>query len=77
MYGYTGTLNDINIINLLHLQKGFLNGIFAEIESNSGVVPYIISDEAFCYMFYLVDGTYPQHSRFVKAVKQPILPEEC
>ena len=50
---------------------------FVEIESNSGVLPCIISDEKFCSMFYLVDGTYTQHSRFVKAVKQPILPEEC
>ena len=31
LYGYTGTLTDINIMSLLHLQEGFLNGIFAEI----------------------------------------------
>ena len=75
-YGYAGTLNDINIMNLSHLQEGFLNGTFAEIEFNSGVMPYIISDEQFYYIFYLVDGIYPRYSRFVKAVKQPILPEE-
>ena len=75
-YGYAGTLNDINIMNLSHLQEGFLNGTFAEIESKSGIMPYIISDENFWYIFYLVDGIYPRYSRFVKAVKQPILPEE-
>ena len=77
MYGYAGTFNDINIINLSHLQEGFLNRTFAEIKLNSGVMPYIISDEEFYYIFYLVDGIYPQYSRFVEAVKQPILLEEC
>mmetsp|Transcript_2883 Transcript_2883/g.3229 ORF Transcript_2883/g.3229 Transcript_2883/m.3229 type:complete len:83 (+) Transcript_2883:47-295(+) len=39
-------------------------------------MPYIISDEEFWYIFYLVDWIYPQYSRFVKAAKQLILPEE-
>ena len=54
------------------------NGIFSEIESNSGGMPYIISDEHFSYIFYLVDEIYPRYSHFVKAVKlkQSILLEE-
>ena len=40
-------------------------------------MPYTISDEEFWYIFYLLDGVYPQHSRFVKAIKQPILLEQC
>ena len=76
-YGYAGTMNDINIMNISHLQQGFLNGTFSKIESQSGVMPYIISQEKFMEMFYLVDGIYPRYSRFVKAVRQPILYEEC
>ena len=72
-YGYAGCLNDINIMNMSHLQRGFLDGTFAEVERQSGVVPYTMSNEEFMFMYFLVDGIYPRYSRFVKAIRQPIL----
>ena len=56
-----------------HLQRGFLDGTFAELERQSGVVPYTMSNEEFMFMYFLVDGIYPRYSRFVKAIRQPIL----
>ena len=48
-YGYAGTMNNINVMNVSqsHLQQDFLNNTFAEIEPQSGVMPYIISDEEY------------------------------
>ena len=72
-YGYGGALNDINIMNMSHLQAGFLDGTFAEVEVQSGVIPYTINYHEFMQMYFLVDGIYPRYSRFVKAIRQPIL----
>lgn len=59
LYGYTGSLNDIKFMNMLHLQTGFLNSRFANIESKSAVLLCIISNKEFCKMIYLVDRIYP------------------
>ena len=75
-YGYSGSLNDINILNQSHLQRGLIDGTFAEIERRSGTVPFSIGGDQFSKLFFLVDGIYPRYSRFVKAVKQPITAEE-
>ena len=75
-YGYSGSLNDINILNQSHLQRGLIDGSFAAVESASGTVPFSIGGEQFSKLFFLVDGIYPRYSRFVKAVKQPINEEE-
>ena len=32
-----------------------------------------MSNEEFMFMYFLVDGIYPRYSRFVKAIRQPIL----
>ena len=69
-YGYAGTLNDVNILNLSPLTDMFLNGEMADLESE--VTPYTIGDEAFNQLFILVDGIYPKFSRFVKAYKEPV-----
>ena len=75
-YGYAGTCNDINIMNLSWLQQSFLNGTFAAVEEQSSVVPYKIGDEEFMQLYFLVDGIYPRYSRFVKAIKEPIIPSD-
>jgi hypothetical protein len=76
-YGYAGTLNDLNILNLSPLLGRLVDGSFVELEKESGVVPYNISEEEFDKCFLLVDGIYPKYSRFVKGIKEPISPEEA
>ena len=75
-YGYAGTLNDLNILNLSPLLGRLVDGSFVELEKEAGVVPYNISEEEFDKCFLLVDGIYPKYSRFVKGIKEPISPEE-
>jgi hypothetical protein len=75
-YGYAGTLNDKNILNLSPFHESLLNGTFDELEKQAGVVPYRIGDETFNKLFILVDGIYPQYSRFVKGIKEPVTMEE-
>ena len=69
-YGYAGTLNDINILNMSPLMDRILDGTMAELEKE--VVPFTIASEQFNQLFLLVDGIYPKLSRFVKAISQPI-----
>jgi hypothetical protein len=75
-YGYAGTLNDLNILNLSPLLGRLVDGSFVELEKEAGVVPYNISEEEFDKCFILVDGIYPKYSRFVKGIKEPISAEE-
>jgi hypothetical protein len=74
--GYAGTLNDRNTLNLSPFHEILLNGSFEKLEEEAGVVPYSIGDETFQKLFILVDGIYPQYSRFVKGIQQPISVEE-
>ncbi len=57
-----------------------LDGRFATLERDSGVVPYKIFDGDkggdFNEMYILVDGIYHQFSRFIKARREPISREE-
>ena len=77
-YGYCGTLNDINILNLSPFLSQLVDGTFheQETEKEAAVVPYSVGDESFDRMFVLVDGTYPQFSRFVKGIKLPLTEEQ-
>ena len=61
-YGYAGTLNDQNILNLSPFLESLTNGQFSDLENQSTVVPFNLSEEEFNYMFILVDGIYPQYS---------------
>ena len=68
-FGYAGTLNDVNVLNLSPLTDMLLNGEMQALEE--GVVPFQIAGETFEQMYILVDGIYPAYSRFVKAFKEP------
>jgi hypothetical protein len=68
-YGYAGTLNDLNILNLSPFLLSLTDGSFSELEKE--VVPYQIGDEQFHQLFILVDGIYPTYSRFVKPIPSP------
>ena len=69
-YGYAGTLNDKNILNLSPYLASLLDGTFLERESE--VVPFTIAGEEFHKTFVLCDGIYPPYSRFVKGFKHPV-----
>jgi len=73
-YGYAGTLNDLNVLNLSPFLDALTSGKFAEVEAD--VVPYKIGDEKFNKLFVLADGIYPDYSRFVKSMKEPVTEEE-
>ena len=73
-YGYAGTMNDLNILNVSPLLKSFVNGTFNDLEA--AVVPYTIADEEFQHCFILVDGIYPPYSRFVRSIPEPIGDEQ-
>jgi len=44
-YGYAGTMNDLNILNVSPLLESFANGSFCDLEA--AVVPYKIADDEF------------------------------
>jgi Plant transposon protein len=75
-FGYAGTLNDLNILSLSPFIQSLTNGSFSKLEKNSGVVPFEIEGEMFDKLYILVDGIYPQYSRFVKGNKRPVLAME-
>ena len=69
-YGYAGTLNDLNILNISPLLEAWVDGSFCELESQ--VTPYKIGDQTFNLLYVLVDGIYPRFTRFLKGFKEPI-----
>ena len=71
-YGYAGTLNDLSILNLSPFLERLVDGSYDSLEIEAGVVPFSIGEESFSKTFFLVDGIYPQYSRFVKGMKEPI-----
>jgi len=73
-YGFAGTLNDVTILSYSTLLESLLNGTFHALEAP--LMPYEINGEQFTKMFILVDGIYPQYSRFVKAFKVPVTDRE-
>ncbi len=76
-YGFSGALNDGNIIALSPLLDRMTNGTFSQLEEEAKVVPFFILDgQPFRRTYFLVNGIYPQYTRFVKAVREPITDQE-
>jgi Plant transposon protein len=67
-FGFPGTLNDINIWDQSTLLRSFLDGSFV----NAVDFVYRVGDETFNKLFILVDGIYPELSRFVKTLSVPL-----
>ena len=76
-YGYAGNLNDRIILSLSPLLDRMIDGEMAVIEKRSGVVPFKIGGQEFDKCFMLVDGIYPNYSRSVAGIKQPITETEA
>jgi hypothetical protein len=76
-YGYSGALNDINVLQLSPLMQRLCDGTFGQTEVDSGVVPFDIGAWGqFNHTFMLVDGIYPKWSRFVRGYKEPVTDDE-
>jgi hypothetical protein len=67
-FGWPGTLNDINICNGSLLHEELTSGRWG----TSFDFPFSIGDFSFTKLFVLVDGIYPELSRFVKIFGEPI-----
>jgi Plant transposon protein len=67
-FGFPGTLNDINVWDQSSLLRMFLDGTFT-----GGVdFPFRIANRTFNKVWIMVDGIYPELSRFVKTISVPV-----
>lgn len=62
-FGFPGALNDINIWEKSTLFESFQDGSFSELDFE-----YLINEEKFTELYVLVDGIYPELSRFLKTI---------
>jgi hypothetical protein len=71
-FEYAGSLNDLNILNLLPLLESLVDGTFRSLEEMANLIPFEVGGEAFNRLYALVDGIYPPYSRFVKGIQVPV-----
>ena len=67
-FGWPGSLNDINIWDRSCLLKTFLDGSFA----TNVDFEFEIGTKVFSRLWLLVDGIYPELSRFAKTIQEPV-----
>ena len=67
-FGFPGTLNDINIWDQSSLLKKLLDGTFTAFVD----FQFTISNKIFTKLWIMVDGIYPELSRFVKTIAVPL-----
>lgn len=60
-------MNDLNVLDVSPLYESFVNGRFTALDKR-----FKIAGEDFDQLYYLVDGIYPELSRFVKTIPCPI-----
>ena len=75
-FGYAGSLNDLNILNLSPLLESLVDGTFRTLEETANLIPFEVDGEAFNRLYALVDGIYPPYSRFVKGIQVPVSASE-
>jgi hypothetical protein len=73
-YGFSGCLNDVNVLGLSPLLDRMTNGTLSRVEAEAGVVPFFIDGEmeGFNKTYFLVDGIYPRYTRFVKGMREQV-----
>ena len=71
VFGFAGSCNDINILDVSPLHQQFLDGSHSKIDFE-----LTIDKQVFNMLFYLVDGIYPQLSHFMKTISIPITKQE-
>ena len=67
-FGLAGSLNDINVWDQSPLLKQFIDGTF----SANADFTYEIAGQFFHQVWIMVDGIYPELSRFVKTISEPV-----
>jgi Plant transposon protein len=67
-FGFPGTLNDINIWDQSTLLRSYLDGSFSSMVDFS----FQINGKEFQQLWIMVDGIYPELSRFVKNISVPL-----
>lgn len=72
-FGFPGSLNDINIWDRSCLLKTFLSTEFAEEVD----FDFEVGGTWFRRLWVMVDGIYPELSRFVKTIQEPIGQQAC
>lgn len=75
-YGYAGSLNDLNILNISPFMQDLISGTFSDLEKAARVVPYKIAGETSKKWIILADGIYVEYSRFAKGFKEPVTIDE-
>jgi hypothetical protein len=63
-FGYAGSLNDLNVLNLLPFLESLVDGSFKALEEAAGAVPFYVGGENFHALFAFVDGIYPGSRNF-------------
>jgi hypothetical protein len=66
VFGYVGTMNEINIWDSSMLHQSLHDGMF---EIND--LLFEIGGQLFDKLWFLTDGLYPELSRFVKTISEP------
>ena len=69
---FPGAINDINIWERSPLFESFQDGSFTKLDFE-----YYINGELFDELFLLIDGIYPQLSRFLQTIPVPITKINC
>ena len=75
-FGHPGSLNDISILELGPLTKVLTSQSFKQEERDSGCIPFSIAQNKFTQFYFLVDGIYPNYSRFAKTISKPVTNKE-
>jgi hypothetical protein len=65
-FGYAGSLNDCNILNLSTFLKSLVDGLYNQLKMQSHNVPFVICGDVFNYLCVMVNGIYPMQSLFFK-----------
>ena len=70
-FGFTGSCNDINILDVSPLHQQFLDGSHSKVDFK-----FTIDEQVFNKLFNLVAGLYPQLSHFLKTISILIMKKE-
>lgn len=66
-FGFPGVLNDLNIWDQSELMLSMINGVMNELDFD-----FILNNETWKMLYYLVDGIYPELDRFLKTIPIPV-----
>ncbi|XP_004301186.1 PREDICTED: uncharacterized protein LOC101297155 [Fragaria vesca subsp. vesca] len=69
-FGLPGSLNDINVLGQSPLFDEVCRGELPRVK-------YHVGDRQYGQCYYLVDGIYPKWGTFVKAIRNPITPQQA